>query len=60
MLGESDKLSSRPVKLPWIVPGAPLTFHGAPGNIQGNLDRYEFGGLKQDSGNSIANVLELL
>ena len=22
-------------KLPWIFPGAPLTFNGAPGNIQG-------------------------
>ena len=30
-----------PVKLPWIFPGAPLNFNGAPGNIQGNLDRYE-------------------
>ena len=27
------------LKLPWIFSGAPLT--GAPGNIQGNLDRYE-------------------
>ena len=26
-----------PVKLPWIFPRAPLTFNGAPGNIQGNL-----------------------
>ena len=26
-----------PVKLPWIFPGAPLTFYGTPGNIQGNL-----------------------
>ena len=26
-----------PVKLPWIFPGAPLNFNGAPGNIQGNL-----------------------
>ena len=26
-----------PVKLPWIYPGAPLNFNGAPGNIQGNL-----------------------
>ena len=25
-----------PVKLSWIFPGAPLTFNGAPGNIQGN------------------------
>ena len=24
-------------KLPWIFPGAPLIFDGAPGNIQGNL-----------------------
>ena len=32
----------RAVKLPWIFPGAPLTFNGAPGNIQGNLDRYGF------------------
>ena len=30
----------RPVKLPWIFPRAPLTFRGALGNIQGNLDRY--------------------
>ena len=30
----------RAVKLPWIFPGAPLTFNGAPGNIQDNLDRY--------------------
>ena len=28
------------VKLPWIFPGAPM----APGNIQGNLDRYMFEG----------------
>ena len=26
-----------PVKLPWIFPGAPLIFNGAPWNIQGNL-----------------------
>ena len=26
-----------PAKLPWIFPGAPLHFNGAPGNIQGNL-----------------------
>ena len=26
-----------PVKLPWLFPGAPLIFNGAPGNIQGNL-----------------------
>ena len=26
----------RAVKLPWIFPGAPLSFNGAPGNIQGN------------------------
>ena len=26
-----------PVKLPWIFPGASLTYSGAPGNIQGNL-----------------------
>ena len=25
------------VKLPWIFPGAPLIFNGAPGNIQGNF-----------------------
>ena len=25
------------VKLPWMFPGAPLTFNEAPGNIQGNL-----------------------
>ena len=31
---------NRPGKLPWIFPGAPLTFNGAPGNIQGNIDRY--------------------
>ena len=30
-----------PVKLPWIFPGAPLIFNGAPGNIHGNLDRYD-------------------
>ena len=30
----------RAVKLPWIFPGAQLTFNGAPGNIQGNLDKY--------------------
>ena len=30
----------RAVKLPWIFLGAPLIFNGAPGNIQGNLDRY--------------------
>ena len=24
-------------RLPWIFPGAPLNFNGAPGNIQGNL-----------------------
>ena len=27
----------RAVKLPWVFPGAPFTFNGAPGNIQGNL-----------------------
>ena len=26
-----------PVTLPWIFPGAPFIFNGAPGNIQGNL-----------------------
>ena len=26
-----------PIKLPWIFPGAPLIFNGAPGNIQGKL-----------------------
>ena len=26
-----------PVKLPWIFPGVPLNFNGAPGNIQGDL-----------------------
>ena len=26
---------SKAVKLPWIFPGAPLSFNGAPGNIQG-------------------------
>ena len=26
---------------PWIFLGAPLIFNGSPGNIQGNLDRYE-------------------
>ena len=31
---------SRVVKLPWIFPGAPLKFNGAPGNIQGNIYRY--------------------
>ena len=30
-----------PVKSPWIFPGAPLKVNGPPGNIQGNLDRYE-------------------
>ena len=28
------------VILPWIFPGAPLICNGAPGNIQGNLDRF--------------------
>ena len=28
---------SVPLKLPWIFPGAPLTFNRAPENIQGNL-----------------------
>ena len=32
--------NARGVKLPWIFPVAPLTFNMAPGNIQGNLDRY--------------------
>ena len=27
----------RAVKWPWIFPGTPLIFNGAPGNIQGNL-----------------------
>ena len=31
---------ARAVKLPWLIGGAPLTSNGAPGNIQGNLDRY--------------------
>ena len=26
-----------PVKLPWIFPGAPLSFNGASGNIQSNF-----------------------
>ena len=30
------------VKLPWLFLGAPLTFNGAPGNIQGNIGMYEF------------------
>ena len=29
-------------RIPWIFPGAPLIFNGAPGNIQGNLDRYGY------------------
>ena len=29
----------RVVKLPWIFPAAALIFHGAPGHIQGNIDR---------------------
>ena len=41
----NEKILLRPgvfsaVKLPWIFPGAPLTFNGAPGNIQGNLGKY--------------------
>ena len=28
--------------LPWIFPGAPLKVNGAPGNIQGNFDRYRY------------------
>ena len=41
----NEKILLRPgvfsaVKLSWIFPGAPLTFNGAPGNIQGNLGRY--------------------
>ena len=28
-------------RLPWIFPGAPLTYNGASGNIQGNLDRWQ-------------------
>ena len=24
------------------IPGSPVPFNGAPGNIHGNLDRYEF------------------
>ena len=27
----------KPLKLPWIFPGAPLTFNGARGNVQGYL-----------------------
>ena len=30
---------SKPVKLPSIFLGAPLTFNGAPGNIMGSLER---------------------
>ena len=30
-----------PVKLCWIFPGAPLIFNRAPGNIKGNIDKYE-------------------
>ena len=37
---DQDLGSCRAVKLPWIFLGAPLTFNGAPRNIQGNLDRY--------------------
>ena len=28
------------VKLPWILPGAPLKINGAPGNIQGIIDNF--------------------
>ena len=35
--GSSKLIEDIPVKLPWIFPGAPLNFNGAPGNIQGNL-----------------------
>ena len=37
------------IKLPWIFPGAPLTFNGAPENIQGNFDRYVAGPLGGNS-----------
>ena len=33
---ELREAASRLGRLPWIFPGAPLTFNGAPGNIQGN------------------------
>ena len=33
----SGKVSFIPVKLPWIFPGAQLTFYEAPGKIQCNL-----------------------
>ena len=35
--------SRRAVKLPWIFPGPPLTFNGAPGNIQVNFYMYDQG-----------------
>ena len=35
-LNKSCLSLSLPVKLPWIFPGAPLKFNGAPGNIQCN------------------------
>ena len=34
------EMSPKAVKLPWIFPGAPLIFNGAPRNMQGNHDRY--------------------
>ena len=39
----TPQITCSAVKLPWIFPGAPLNFNGAPGNIQGNLDRYAHG-----------------
>ena len=40
MLSFLVSLFPRTVKLPWIFLGAPLTFNGAPGNIQGSLAKY--------------------
>ena len=37
---ETHIMSLKAVKLTWIFPGAPLTFNGAPGNIQGKFDRH--------------------
>ena len=40
MLQHCGTAAHIPVKLPGILPGAPLIFNGAPGNIQGNFTVY--------------------
>ena len=48
---------SIPVKLPWIFPGAPLKFNGAPGKIQGNLTAMHLAALRVREGRPVRTDL---